>query len=174
MRSVSNRAISLLGLIIFLGVLICSPTACAAGGSSVETAPIYGPGTYSNEVLTNDQAEAGIFYNVTCRVGANLTVVRSGSTSLTMQIMAPNGTVLDDDYGSFAAASIICDSNQQYTIMIYNPDGPTGDTFTLLICLDNDCGSSEIIGFDLFFTILGISQILGLLIFYRSRTGVGN
>ena len=95
-------------------------------------------------------------------------------------ISAPNGSSLDSDQGSscgggIAIASVICDSNQLYTIRVGPPIAVRGVSeiiFTLTICLDGDCGQGGgIPGFNLIIIGFSLAALMGIMLFWNRQKG---
>ena len=167
-------------LLMFSGWLMVLPTARGTvGATDIGSAPTLAPGVYPNEMRLGAET---LYYNVSCTVGANLTVVLIWlSTNCSrVTIMAPDGTELDEDQGStcdcgMAIASVICASNQKHTIRVDAPMAVKDVAFKdisvnyiLTICLDGDCGQGGIPGFDLLVVCFGLVTLMGLVLL-RSR-----
>ncbi len=165
-------------VLMLSGWLMVLPIAKGAiGGADIGSAPIVEPGIYANEIRLDASA---LYYNVSGTVGANLTaIVTWVDTNCSMvTISAPNGSILDNDEGSscscgIAIASVICDSNQLYTIRVGIPIAVRGVgeiIFTLTICLDRDCGQGGgIPGFDLIIIGFGLVALMGIMLFWNRQ-----
>jgi len=149
------------------------------GGVSVATAPTLEPGTYPNEYIP--AGNETVYYNVSSRVGENLTIVMTHSLSLSADLMAPNGTVLEAKYTGpgWVVLTIICDSNELYIIKVFNVGGMIKGSdntamkasvdlpFTLTIQFIGDDGGVP--GFDLLAAFIGCLILIGLVVFKQHR-----
>ena len=183
MATHSWKRLSFVAVLLMLsGWLMVLPTARGAVGATDKgSAPAVGPGVYPNEMRLGAET---LYYNVSCTVGANLTAILTWESTNCSEvaILAPDDTILDSDMGSGCAcgmviASVICASNQNYTIRV----GPTiavkdvkdvalkdiSVFYTLIICLDGDCGQAGgIPGFDLLVVCFGLMTLMGLVLLW--------
>jgi hypothetical protein len=165
------RKLNLLIVLGFLSALLVIPAAKGTGGDSIATAPTFKPGIYPNEV----RASSYVWYNVSGKIGANLTVAITYETgkASALRLYAPNGTELgDSNTGSgVEVVSTICASDQLHTIRVAQPapDGMGEYPFALTICLDGNCGDGGIPGFDWLAAFWGIATLVALVVFYKKR-----
>jgi hypothetical protein len=168
-----------MGLMLSGWLMVLPIAKGAIGGADIGSAPTLEPGIYANEMRLDVST---LYYNVSGTVGANLTAIITwvDTNCSRVAILAPNGSELDADQGSscsdgIAIASVICDSNQLYTIRVGAPFAVRGVSeiiFTLTICLDGDCGQGGgIPGFDLIIIGFGLVALMGIMRFWNRQKG---
>ena len=127
MVKLSNTRIGLVAtMAVLLSAVLLMPVGIGLNpGTDVGTAPTVAPGYYPNEIRTTL-----CYYNVSCTVGANLTVVITyvGGHESGLDICAPNGSVLSfsNSFSGEEVVTTICDSDQLFTIRVLGPNGPGG------------------------------------------------
>lgn len=173
MFKLTRKQIILMSTILFISnLLIFVQVVNAEGGNNPSTAPTYTPGIYPNEQFTTSGES---YYNVSGRVGANLTViVFCNKTDPNVIIWSPNGTHLGlatTIAPKTQKLSVICDSDKLYTIQVGDPD--TGvlkgyGNFTLTIILPEET-TEGIPGFFLIPTLIGILMIAAMIIKIKTR-----
>ena len=165
-----------LGLVVTMAVLLSAVRLTPVGigltpGTDLGSAPTVAPGYYPNE-----SRDVFAYYNVSCTVGANLTVIITyaiGEQS-ELELYAPNGTMLDISNSGVITGvevvSTICEFNLLYTIRVVAPNGPTPQLYNLMICLGSDCGQGGgIPGFALCSAVFGIVTLLGIVVLSKKR-----
>jgi hypothetical protein len=168
MFKISKKKLNLLiAMVFFLFLLI--PTVNGTGGTTIGNAPTFEPGYYPDEVRFGYA-----HYNISGQIGSNLTVIVTYTVpdSSALRLYAPNGTELADSntLSGVEVVSAICDSDLLYTIRLANPfpNGVGSHSYSLTICLDDNCGGG-IPGFDLLVAFLGIITLVGIVIFYKEH-----
>ena len=154
-------------LVLLLASFLLVPPVLGTPGPTPGEAPLMTPGTYPDEELTDIDS----YYNVSGKVGANLTVVVTCAiaTGLEISLYAPNGTEIATDAAMlYLSVSIICDSSDQYCINIRISAGcrVTKIPIVLVIAL---LGGGGIPAFGLLVAFFSVLTLLGLIIFQKSR-----
>ncbi len=166
-------------MLCLLGAFCLIPSVIGLGGTTIGTATAVTPGTYPNEYIPAGEVNA--YYNVSGRVGENLTVLVTYVSQTSAELILPNGSKLAADLinPGVLFLTVICDSNEDYTIRVFDIGGmikASASTamkagvdlpFTLTIWLSGDDGG--IPGFHLFAAFLGCLIFLGIGLSSRLR-----
>jgi hypothetical protein len=166
-------------MVCLLGAFCLIPPVVGLGGLTIGMATTVTPGTYPNEYIPAGEVNA--YYNVSGRVGENLTVLVTYASQIGAALILPNGTIIAAELISpgVLVLTVICDSNEAYTIQVFDIGGMIKGLesttvkagvdlpFTLTIWLSG--GDGGIPGFHLFTAFFGCLILLGIGLSSRRR-----